>query len=144
MINISAVEFLDGLEGEEIAQPGIMDRMIEQAGTMINAGAFIAVVFLVVWFGLKPMAAALNKPSSREPSFDEVRRSLPGPEGSVVAGESAMSGMTSLPGSPSSNPLEDLRQRLRPAPQDRLARMVDLNEERTAQILRKWARQEAA
>ncbi len=34
--------------------------------------------------------------------------------------------------------LDDLRQRIRPAPQDRLARMVDLNEERTAQILRKW------
>lgn len=43
-----------------------------------------------------------------------------------------------------SNPLEDLRQQLKPAPQERLARMVDLNEERTAQILRKWARQEAA
>jgi flagellar M-ring protein FliF len=39
--------------------------------------------------------------------------------------------------------LDDLRRKLRPAPQERLARMVDLNEERTAQILRKWAAPEA-
>ncbi len=45
---------------------------------------------------------------------------------------------------PGSTPLDDLRQKLRPAPQDRLARMVDLNEERTAHILRKWAHQEEA
>ena len=45
---------------------------------------------------------------------------------------------------PASTPLDDLRQKLRPAPQDRLARMVDLNEERTALILRKWAHQEEA
>ena len=46
---------------------------------------------------------------------------------------------------PRQTPLDDLRQKLRPAPQERLARMVDLNEERTAQILRKWAAaQEAA
>ena len=34
--------------------------------------------------------------------------------------------------------------RLRPAPQERLAQMVELNEERTAAILRKWAHGEAA
>ncbi|TIW92459.1 MAG: flagellar M-ring protein FliF, partial [Mesorhizobium sp.] len=50
-----------------------------------------------------------------------------------------------LPGArPGSTPLDDLRQKIRPAPQERLARMVDLNEERTAQILRKWAAQEVA
>jgi flagellar M-ring protein FliF len=41
------------------------------------------------------------------------------------------------------NPIDELRQKLRPAPQERLARMIDLNEERTAHILRKWAHQEA-
>ncbi len=39
---------------------------------------------------------------------------------------------------------DDLRKRVRPAPQERLVHMVDLNEERTAQILRKWAGREAA
>ena len=39
---------------------------------------------------------------------------------------------------------DDIRFKLKPAPQDRLAQMVDLNEERSALILRKWASLEAA
>ena len=40
--------------------------------------------------------------------------------------------------------MEELKMRLRPAPQERLAHMVDINEERTAAILRKWVNAEAA
>jgi flagellar M-ring protein FliF len=52
-------------------------------------------------------------------------------------------------GAPGSSPLsfepqDEMRRRIKPAPQERLARMVDLNEERTAMILRKWAGQEEA
>jgi flagellar M-ring protein FliF len=121
-----------------------MESLGHYAGTMINAGAFIVVVFLVVFFGLRPMASALTaRPAALAgPSFDEVQRSLPTPEtAAIVAGADA----PALPGArPGQTPLDDLRQKLRPAPQERLARMIDLNEERTAQILRKWAAQEAA
>ncbi len=73
-----------------------------------------------------------------------MQRSLPMPETTaIVAGTDVPAG--ALPGTRASQtPLDDLRQKLRPAPQERLARMIDLNEERTAQILRKWAAQEAA
>ena len=142
VINVSAVEFIDGLDGAEMVEPGIMDSIGAHVGTLINAGAFIIVVALVVLFGLKPMTTALTK-KPETPSFDEVQRSLAAPDGSVVA-EPGAPGVAALPGMNAPNPLEDLRQRLKPAPQERLARMVDLNEERTAQILRKWARQEAA
>ena len=140
LIDVSAVEFIDGLDGEAIEEPGILASLGQHAGTMINAAAFIVVVFLVAFFGLKPMVAALGRPAAPEagggPSFDEVQRSLPGPG---AASETA----AALPGArPGATPLDDLRQKLRPAPQDRLARMVDLNEERTAHILRKWAHRE--
>ncbi|MFD1985862.1 flagellar basal-body MS-ring/collar protein FliF [Mesorhizobium newzealandense] len=145
VIDVSAVEFIDGLDGEAIPQAGMLDSIGQHAGTLINAGAFIVVVFLVAFFGLRPMAAALTAkatPALSAPSYDEVQRSLPTPEATANA-ESAAVG--ALPGSrPSPTPLDDLRQKIRPAPQDRLARMVDLNEERTAQILRKWAAQEVA
>ncbi|MFB9981730.1 flagellar basal-body MS-ring/collar protein FliF [Mesorhizobium kowhaii] len=145
LIDVSAVEFIDGLDGEAIPQAGMLDSIGQHAGTLINAGAFIVVVFLVAFFGLRPMAAALTAkatPALSGPSYDEVQRSLPTPEASANA-ESAAVG--ALPGSrPGPTPLDDLRQKIRPAPQDRLARMVDLNEERTAQILRKWAAQEVA
>ncbi|QKD02105.1 flagellar basal-body MS-ring/collar protein FliF [Mesorhizobium loti] len=146
VIDVSAVEFIDGLDGEAIPQAGMLDSIGQHAGTMINAGAFIIVVFLVAFFGLRPMAAALTAkatPALAGPNFDEVQRSLPTPEAAASADAAANTG--ALPGSRSGRtPLDDLRQKIRPAPQERLARMVDLNEERTAQILRKWAAQEVA
>lgn len=148
IIDVSAVEFIDGLDGEPIEQPGMLASIGTYAGTLINAGAFIVVVFLVAFFGLRPMAASLTAkattPALAGPSFDDVQRSLPTPEASA-ASEAPSAPVGVLPGSrPSSTPLDDLRQKIRPAPQERLARMVDINEERTAQILRKWAAQEVA
>jgi flagellar M-ring protein FliF len=146
IIDVSAVEFIDGLDGEALPQLGMLDSVGQHAGTLINAGAFIVVVFMVAFFGLRPMAAALTAkatPAIAGPNFDEVQRSLPTPDATASVEGSANAG--TLPGSRSGpTPLDDLRQKIRPAPQERLARMVDLNEERTAQILRKWAAQEVA
>ena len=142
IISVSAVEFIDGLDGEAIDEPGMLAAVGQHAGTMINASAFVVVAFLLAFFGLKPMVAAIGKPAAPRSSFEDVQRSLPGPENTNVA--ASPDAQTALPGSrPASNPLDDLRQKIRPAPQDRLSRMVDLNEERTAHILRKWAHQEA-
>ncbi len=79
-INVSSVEFIDGLDGVPFEEPGIMAKIGEQVGTMINAGAFIVVVFLLAFFGLRPMVAALGKSEAQPrrrspgPSFDEVQR----------------------------------------------------------------------
>ena len=142
IIDVSAVEFIDGLDGQELASPGILDAVASYTGSLINAAAFIIVVFLVAFFGLRPMAAALtNKPAALAgPSFDDVQRSLPNPG----AGSEAETPTPALADNSRPAPLDDLRRKLRSAPQDRLARMVDINEERTANILRKWTAQEAA
>lgn len=162
-INVSAVEFIDGLDGVPMEPPGIMDKITDQIGTMINAAAFIIVVFLLAFFGLRPMVAAMSKSNSTDvaldgagmgggfdgggTSFEDIQRSLPTPgvfdPDSVQVGGFSPDGGGFSPSGGGGSALDDLRQRIRPAPQDRLARMVDLNEERTAQILRKWAGQEA-
>lgn len=145
VIDVSSVEFIDGLDGEALAQSGVMDAMGKYTGTLINAGAFVAVAFLVAFFGLRPMAAALTAkpvPALDAPSFEEVQRSLPTPDMAASADEvPALAGMTTAT---APAPIDDISRKLRPAPQERLARMVDLNEERTAQILRKWAATEPA
>ena len=140
IIDVSAVELIDGLDGQQLASPGILDAVSRYTGSLINAAAFIVVVFLVAFFGLRPMAAALsNKPAALAgPSFDDVQRSLPTPD--ATATEAPVGSLADN----RPTPLDDLRKKLRPAPQDRLARMVDINEERTANILRKWTAQEAA
>ena len=111
---------------------------------LINAGAFVVVVFLVAWFGLKPMAAALTAPATPAIAGAELRRraaSLPTPEAAagLRSGPRLRRRRLARRARSGPNPLDDLRQKIRPAPQERLARMVDINEERTAQILRKWA-----
>jgi flagellar M-ring protein FliF len=96
--------------------------------------------------------AALTKPSMSAlpmPSFEDVTATLPmgdGPMAAIPSGSMGFGGPDMLSGAPlgGGNSIDDLRQKFKPAPQERLARMVDLNEERSAQILRKWAAAEAA
>ena len=141
-ITVNAVEFIDDMAGVDAAGPGILEMAGRHAGTAINAGAFIVVAFLVIWFGVRPLTAALGKaPVAAGPTFDEVQRALPS-----TAPENLQLAAGGAPGAPRPgiNPIDELRNKLRPAPQDRLTRMLELNEERTAQILRKWAHQEAS
>ncbi len=148
-INVSAVQFLDDADGAS-AGGGVLDSLKSQAGTMINALAFVTVAFLVIWFGLRPLTAAVTPkaPETEAIAEGDSPRALPGPEGQAAlpgAGQQAFDPVTGqpIPGLQMA-PVEGFNQRIKPAPQDRLARMVDLNDERTAQILRKWAANEVA
>lgn len=59
-IEIVAADFAAG-EGAMApeASPGVRDYMLMNAGTAINALAFLGVAFLVVWFGVRPMTRML-------------------------------------------------------------------------------------
>lgn len=149
MLEVSAVEFMAEEAGFDAPGGGIIEQLTRQSGTMINAAAFVLVVFLVVWFGIRPMTAAIA--GNNGPSFDEVQRSLPSgakSQQAALTDGSAESGSGGAPGGGqvtySEDAPDDIRRKIKPAPQERLARMVDLSEERTAQILRKWAAQEAS
>lgn len=148
-ISVNAVEFIDGIDGEAIEGPGFLEAASQHTGSLINSAAFVLVVFLVVWFGLRPLAAALQAGPAAAPTFEEMQRALPGaPENLQIAGGAMQADGSALVASPAGrsnvNPIDELRNKLKPAPQDRLARMLELNEERTAHILRKWAHQEAS
>ncbi|MBX3531269.1 MAG: flagellar M-ring protein FliF [Rhizobiaceae bacterium] len=151
-LNVSSVQFLDDPD-TVAAGGGMLDSLKSQAGTMINALAFVVVAFLLVWFGLRPLTAAVA-PKAAEPeaiAAGDAQRALPQPGGAEA--QAALPGMAPQAFDPITGepipalqmaPMEGFHQRIKPAPQDRLARMVDLNDERTAQILRKWAAIEAA
>ena len=150
VINVSSVEFIDGLEGVEATAPGWLESAGRHTGTMINALAFVVVVFLVSWFGLRPMVAAVTKKDGAEAmNFEDIQLSLPNPLDNMALGGSLGSGLDGggldgLGGPFPDHMADDIRFKIKPAPQDRLAQMVDLNEERSALILRKWASQEVA
>ncbi len=142
IINVTAVEFIDGLDGAPAPEAGILDGLTKQAGTMINAAAFVLVAFLVTWFGLRPMTATLMKPAQLENaavSAEEGPHTLPnhGHDAPLLANE------YSDPDFDEDETYGTHRLKIKPNPQERLARIVDLNEERSADILRKWSRAEA-
>ncbi len=141
VINVSSVEFIDGIAGVEIAAPGWLDNASRHTGTMINALAFIVVVFLISWFGLRPMMAVITGKKEEDDlmNFDDIQLSLPNPLDGINLPDPL--GGDAFGGPFPDHMADDIRFKLKPAPQDRLAQMVDLNEERSALILRKWASQ---
>lgn len=121
-----------------------MDWVASNAGTLINAAAFVFVVLLVTLFGLRPMVSALTgAPGGAEGAAADAGRALEnraGQQGQLPAsagadGEDEEAGASAF----ATEKADDFQKKLKPAPQERLARMVDLSEERTAHILRKWA-----
>lgn len=144
-INVTAVEFIDGIDGVEAAAPGWLESAGQHTGTMINALAFVVVVFLVSWFGLRPMMAAVTKSAEEgDMNFEDIQLSLPNPLDTMALGDAGAGGLDAAGGAFPEHAADDIRFKIKPAPQDRLAQMVDLNEERSALILRKWANQEVA
>ncbi len=143
-INVSSVEFIESMVGTEMAAPGWLEMAGRHTGTMVNALAFIVVVFLVSWFGLRPMMAAVTKKQGDDAmNFDDIQLSLPNPLDSMQLPD-VMGGENGEGYSFPDHMADDIRFKIKPAPQDRLAQMVDLNEERSALILRKWTSQELA
>lgn len=143
-INVSSVEFIESMVGTEMAAPGWLEMAGRHTGAMVNALAFIVVVFLVSWFGLRPMMAAVTKKQGDDAmNFDDIQLSLPNPLDSMQLPD-VMGGENGEGYSFPDHMADDIRFKIKPAPQDRLAQMVDLNEERSALILRKWTSQELA
>ncbi|MCR4264797.1 flagellar basal-body MS-ring/collar protein FliF [Nitratireductor sp. ZSWI3] len=139
VINVSAVEFIDGLDGAAVEEPGLFATVGQHTGTMINAAAFILVAFLVTWFGLRPLGTSLLRPAAIEgPVAGDPQRALPTPEEQAQLTAEGYANADYE----EADTYGTQRLKIRPAPQERLARMVDLNEERSALILRKWARAE--
>lgn len=63
VVKISVVDFVDtGRDFGPVPGPSIGERLLAQSGTLFNAGAIIAVAFLLIFFGLRPAAKALLTP----------------------------------------------------------------------------------
>ena len=156
--SITTMEFLASeLLTADAAQPGFMDALQAQLGTIINAIAFIAVAALLVFFGFRPLLGATfgtRAKADAEAEGDELGLELPdfSPAPMGAAGGAAMEGFGADFGFDASEgelgfeaeESEVSSRRIKEGPERRLARMVEINEERAAKILRQWAGAEAA
>lgn len=145
LINISAMEFLDPEVLDAVPGNGFMDIVARQLGTMINAAAFIVVALLLTFLGIRPFINALREGPVNLPAAEpqenkavEVKADKAGADGGAVSPGTAGAKAGRPPETIAALPERDA------SPQDRLAAIIDLDEERSAQILRRWAQGEAA
>ena len=155
-VNLSVMSFLDNqLPDAGATGPGLLDTFSRHLGGMINALAFIAVAFLVVWFGMRPLARSIAGPQEQAQIENQSGSGLELPDFSATAAGSDGGMGDGFGGEFSFDPQEnllmmeessstDFNRRVKEGPEKRLARMVEINEERAAKILRKWVADKAA
>ncbi len=165
MIEVTVMDFLETeILDDAAAAGGLADTMTRYLGTMINALAFVAVAFLIVWFGFRPLArsmggGALAPAGAALPGIDAESDSLGlelpdfapagvgGPGAQLMDGFGADFGFDStediLGGGVDDNEGE-FNRKVKQGPERRLSKMVEISEERAAKILRKWAVDRAA
>ncbi|MCD7108483.1 flagellar M-ring protein FliF [Rhizobium sp. DKSPLA3] len=155
VVTLTAMDFVNNqLLDTPIEGPGIMETLTRNLGGIINALAFITVAVLVVWMGLRPLARSMGFGGPGTLTETEaVGLELPdfSPAPSGAAGGALMEGFGSDFGFDSTDDLlslgedgGDFNRRVKEGPERRLARMVEINEERAAKILRKWVAEKAA
>ncbi|MBP1861845.1 flagellar basal-body MS-ring/collar protein FliF [Rhizobium herbae] len=154
-ITLTAMDFVNTqLLDEAVSGPGIMETLTRNLGGIINALAFIVVAFLVVWMGMRPLARSmgLGGGGAALAENEAVGLELPdfSPAATGAAGGALMEGFGSDFGFDSTDDLLSLgdeggfNRRVKEGPERRLARMVEISEERAAKILRKWVAEKAA
>ncbi|MBW9063664.1 flagellar M-ring protein FliF [Rhizobium herbae] len=157
VITLTAMDFVNAqLLDEPVSGPGIMETLTRNLGGIINALAFVAVAVVVVWMGMRPLARSMGigTGATALAENEAVGLELPdfSPATTGAAGGALMEGFGSDFGFDSTDDLLSLgddseggfNRRVKEGPERRLARMVEISEERAAKILRKWVAEKAA
>jgi flagellar M-ring protein FliF len=152
VVTLTAMDFLENqLLDEAASGPGMMEVLTRNLGGIINSLAFVGVAFLVVWLGLRPLVRTVGGGATAAVGTSTEGAGLELPDFSPGGASPAlMDGFGSDFGFDSSDDLmggdDDggFNRRVKEGPEKRLARMVEISEERAAKILRKWAIDKAA
>jgi flagellar M-ring protein FliF len=143
LVEIAAVDFSAG-DGAltPVPGPGIRDYLLMNAGTAMNAVAMLGVVFLVVWFGLRPVTRMLGEQpaialeASTAPALENHSAgatgtpALAGPYGEVaglVQDRSQEGGGVPLP-----------RRKNNAAMRDKLEALVEADSAEVTKVLKGW------
>jgi flagellar M-ring protein FliF len=133
-VTVAAVDFIVDTERlEPIPSPGIVDLLMRQLGTFINAAGVVIAAFLLVWFGLKPAIRAIldvPQPQIAQPQLPPQLALEGRPEGPA--------GALSRPAPEDTEP--DLASRKRRTPVQKLEKMVEVDDAAVAAMLKQLMR----
>lgn len=148
-INVTAIEFLpEDLEMVPV-EAGVSGEMQSYINTAIKAAAFIGVALLVVFLGLRPLARAAIAgreaeaavPGASEADFAaELGSAMP--EAGRAAPGDALSG-PSVQGLPDGGDYLQVLRNQGMSAKERLEVILDYDEERAVQVLRRWLNEAA-
>ncbi|MCZ3375653.1 MULTISPECIES: flagellar basal-body MS-ring/collar protein FliF [Rhizobium] len=153
IVTVNAMDFLDNQLLEDTSSSfSITDMLSRNMAGIINSLAFVAVAFLIVWMGFRPLIRSLGGSSSSTALPEAAGLELPDFAPAVGGpGAALMDGFGSDFGFDSTDDLLTMgddggtfNRRVKEGPERRLSRMVEISEERAAKILRKWAVDQAA
>ncbi len=131
-ISVAALEFIQGSQlMEPVPSVGMVEQLVRQTGSIVNALAMIAVTALLVWFGVRPALRAILE---SQPAAAQARALSA--EGPAADGRAE----PRIAGEPQPNLIADLTSKRGRAPQKRLEQMIDFDEEQAAAILKQWMR----
>lgn len=134
-IKVLAADFAEaGHDLDPIPSPGIVDVLMRQSGTAINALAVIVVAVLLIVFGIRPMTRVLRPAEEPVEMALATAAPLPALEGPIDGdfGPSVIDAQNEV------NLIEDVTSRPRRTPQRRLEQMVEFDEDQAASILKQW------
>ena len=154
VVTVTAMDFLaDQLLDEAATGPSVMDMLSRNLAGIINSLAFVGVAFIIIWMGVRPIVRAVSgtTPATVGVEGEETTLELPDFTPSMGnAGGGLMDGFGSDFGFDSADEVlgleggDSFNRKVKEGPEKRLARMVEISEERAAKILRKWAADKAA
>jgi len=128
LVNVTAVDFVSMNEDDSTpVEPGFMQLVAPYMSSMIGGAALIIAVLLVLFLGVRPLMRDMRTAAKTD-------ENLP----ALVAGQEEALKLQDGTYGANQPALEDLRQRMRVPPQARLEKMMDIDEERFAAVLRDW------
>jgi flagellar M-ring protein FliF len=140
-IKVSAVDFLKTDETlQTIEGPGFLETLQGHVATLVKSVTFLAAVFLLIWFGIRPVTSALKSlPESSQPVL-----AVEGPdwqEELLKSGEGLLEGGGAFPQG-ETNLIADVAEQRGHGPQKKIEQLIDLDEKQAASVLKKWVKRE--
>lgn len=134
-VTVAAVDFVQGAEAlEPVPSPGIVEQLLEHTGSLIKGLTILVATFLLVWFGLRPIARTMLEQQQRAEeaaAAAEAARREAEAQAEVQAAIAAQAPPELLPDPSRPHML---------TPQKKLERLIEAGEEQAAGILRQWIR----
>lgn len=132
VVTVSAVDF-QGQADALAPIPGIsfVEHLMRNMGTVINGAAAVLIAWLVIWYGVRPMATSMREAAEASAINGG---SLAAAGGGSIAGQDGLDALLSA----DSGLVEDYQRRNENSPQSRLQRIIDMDESQAAAVLKQW------